>query len=66
MVCWLSVRKKHVKKYGDKASEPHHTSKGVPYGSVLGPLLIVLYINDLFADDILLYVAGSKKNTESL
>ena len=62
---FLSNRKQRVVINGVKSSEANVTS-GIPQGSVLGPLLFVIYINDLprdlktnakmFADDTKLYV----------
>jgi hypothetical protein len=64
---WLKSRVFHVN-VNNSLSTATSTSSGVPQGSVLGPLLFLIYINDLpdciqssttsvrlFADDIVLY-----------
>ena len=74
---YLSNRR-HIVHIAENYSPPFPCMCGVPQGSVLGPLLFVLYVRSIqfivsefcvkviqFADDILLYVCGTQKNALS-
>lgn len=69
---YLSDREQ-VTKFNNCTSSKSRTTHGVPQGTVLGPTLFVLYLNDivnriskckiqLFADDTLIYVVGRNSN----
>lgn len=68
---YLSNRKQYVDYFGTR-SEKLEVDIGVPQGSVLGPLLFILYTNDLgnylstffcaFADDITIIACGKSLN----
>ena len=69
---YLTDRKQYVH-YKNCNSVMQNIECGVPQGSVLGPLLFIIYTNDLpnclgktksilFADDTTVYIAGNRKN----
>jgi len=70
---FLTNRKQRVQVYGSY-SQWHDVTSGIPQGSVLGPILFVVFINDLpkcvnssvfmFADDTKIYREISTKNDQ--
>lgn len=71
---YLNERSQRTK-FGVSVSNEKETENGVPQGSVLGPVLFIIFINDivrsitnckihLFADDTMLYIAG--ENVEDI
>ena len=72
---YLSDRKQRVR-IGNTFSEPEVLNAGCPQGSVLGPLLALIYLDDLsnrtqndilfFADDVSLYASHTKDSLPSI
>ena len=69
---YLTNRKQFVQ-FGAVCSQPEPITCGVPQGSILGPLLFIIYINDLpnaskvvktflFADDTSLFYSHKDRN----
>ena len=64
------MRKQYVDMYNNVKSPIENVVMGVPQGSILGPLLFLLYVNDMsnvasnlsfiqYADDTSIFVKGS-------
>ena len=73
LISYLSNRKQFVQ-YGDSLSQKTDILMGVPQGSILGPLLFIIYINDMahsselfklinFADDTTLITNLNNEDT---
>ncbi len=69
---YLSNRKQYVK-IGNYSSDTEYINCGVPQGSILGPLLYLIYVNDIskatdtsvlsFADDTSMFISDANLHT---
>ena len=75
VICWFRTYLAHTQliKYGDTFSYKKNIPAGIAQGTVLGPLIFILYINNcitvldkvkisMFADDCILYRTGNNWN----